>query len=153
MGPSARGPYMQRTPAWLLAKATRTALNKALFVSLKHSLYFLSVKLRFSPCCSYVTLKVGGPGQFFLVLLGLIWKSQAGMMGACSVFLLVWGERSQVDNSSRPDIAELQSQSVCEELRQGSCTGLTAPENMRERWRVKDEGEEVLNELLKRLSN
>lgn len=44
-GPSARGPYMQRTPAWLLAKATRIASNKALFLSLKHSLCFSSVKI------------------------------------------------------------------------------------------------------------
>lgn len=50
-------------------------------------------------------------------------------------------------------MAELLSWSVCEEVRQGACAGLTAPENMTERWRVKDEGEEALNELLNRLSN
>lgn len=47
-----------------------------------NSLVFLSAELRFCPCCSYVKLKVSGPGQLCLVLLNLIWKSQAGMMGA-----------------------------------------------------------------------
>lgn len=36
----------------------------------------------FCPCCSYVELKVSGPGQFCLVLLNLIWKTQTGMIGA-----------------------------------------------------------------------
>lgn len=67
--------------------------------------------------------------------------------------LFSWGGGTQTDNSSRSDIAVVQSRSVCEELRWGSCAGLTPPENMRERWREKVEGEEVLNKLLKALSN
>lgn len=68
-----------------LAKAARGCkTNKALFVSLRYlKCFFLSVELKFCPCCSYVKLKVSGPGQFCcLVLLNLIWKSQAGMDGS-----------------------------------------------------------------------
>lgn len=121
-GPSARGPCMQRTPAWLQDKHDFVCALKVV-----NSLFFLSVELRFCPCCSYVKLKISGPGQLCLVLLNLIWKSQAGMVGAwdCS-------EESQADVTSRWDIAVAQSWSVCEGLRRGSWAGLTPPENMRE---------------------
>lgn len=58
--------------------------------------YFLSLELRFSRCCFYVKLKVSGPGQFCLMLLNLIWKSQAGLIGTYIVQFLFIGE-SQAD--------------------------------------------------------
>lgn len=67
---------------------------------------FLSVELGSCPCCSYVKLKVSGPGQFCLVLLNLmeVTGRNDGSMRLSSFF--------RDKNLKLSDLAAVQSWSV-----------------------------------------